>query len=202
MAEHSQLTGASLHEPKGADSAVANRVYITDGIGSGEWAQVTNDVLDSTAKAFQGQLLHIQDVRAAGTSYGTIASGDWRTRTLNTVVTNEISSASLSANRITLPSGTYYVKAQASAGDCGAHMLRLYNVTDAAAELYGTTAYSETGQNVTIMTPSFLNGRFTIASTKVFELQHRVRSTANGGFGINLSGVSERYAEVLIWKIA
>jgi hypothetical protein len=37
MALHKDLTGAELHEPKGADTATANEVYIADGSGSGNW---------------------------------------------------------------------------------------------------------------------------------------------------------------------
>ena len=37
MALHSSLTGAELHEPKGADAAAANRVYVSDGAGGGSW---------------------------------------------------------------------------------------------------------------------------------------------------------------------
>jgi len=34
---HSTLSTTELHEPKGADSATANQVYIADGSGSGTW---------------------------------------------------------------------------------------------------------------------------------------------------------------------
>jgi hypothetical protein len=37
MVAHAALTGAELHEPKGADGASANTVYIADGAGSGDW---------------------------------------------------------------------------------------------------------------------------------------------------------------------
>jgi predicted solute-binding protein len=37
MALHKDLTGAELHEPKGADSAAAGTVYVADGSGSGDW---------------------------------------------------------------------------------------------------------------------------------------------------------------------
>ena len=37
MVAHAVLTGAELHEPKGADGAFANTVYIADGAGSGDW---------------------------------------------------------------------------------------------------------------------------------------------------------------------
>ena len=35
--QHSALTGAELHEPKGADSASTGEVYVSDGSGSGAW---------------------------------------------------------------------------------------------------------------------------------------------------------------------
>lgn len=34
---HKNLTGTDLHEPKGADAAAANAVYVADGAGSGTW---------------------------------------------------------------------------------------------------------------------------------------------------------------------
>lgn len=34
---HADLTGADLHEPKGADSAVEGSVYVSNGAGSGAW---------------------------------------------------------------------------------------------------------------------------------------------------------------------
>lgn len=35
--QHNTLTGSEIHEPKGADSANANEVYVADGLGSGSW---------------------------------------------------------------------------------------------------------------------------------------------------------------------
>ena len=34
---HSALTGAELHEPKGADTAQNRQIYLSDGAGSGNW---------------------------------------------------------------------------------------------------------------------------------------------------------------------
>lgn len=39
--QHSALTGAELHEPKGVDSAAVDKVYVSDGAGSGSWSTVT-----------------------------------------------------------------------------------------------------------------------------------------------------------------
>ena len=37
MAAHSTLTGADLHEPKGAAAATSGQVYVADGAASGAW---------------------------------------------------------------------------------------------------------------------------------------------------------------------
>jgi len=39
--QHSTLTGSDLHEPKGAASASANKVYVANGTGSGSWTPLT-----------------------------------------------------------------------------------------------------------------------------------------------------------------
>jgi len=39
--QHSTLTGSDLHEPKGADSASANEVYVANGTGSGSWTPLS-----------------------------------------------------------------------------------------------------------------------------------------------------------------
>jgi hypothetical protein len=48
MPTHASLTGADLHEPKGAASASANQVYIANGSGSGTWSKVTASAMDTT----------------------------------------------------------------------------------------------------------------------------------------------------------
>lgn len=49
MVAHADLTGANLHEPKGADSASVDTVYIADGLGSGTWQKVEADQIDQTS---------------------------------------------------------------------------------------------------------------------------------------------------------
>lgn len=49
MAEHSTLTGASLHEPKGVAAASANTVYTADGAASGAWQKVTSSMINSSS---------------------------------------------------------------------------------------------------------------------------------------------------------
>lgn len=44
---HRNLTGADLHEPKGADTALAGRVYVSDGAGSGSWTDASSIITNS-----------------------------------------------------------------------------------------------------------------------------------------------------------
>jgi len=150
---------------------------------------------------FESQLLHVRDEKSSGTSGGASTSGD-NTRVLNTVLTNEISGASLSSNQITLPSGTFYIEAHGQAYQSDDHQLFLYNTSDSSVEVFGTNSYGAGG--VEAITHSFLHGRFTIASSKVFELRHYVdTSRATIGFGRTVvQGRNEVFAEVKIWKVS
>lgn len=151
--------------------------------------------------SFGSKFLHIQEQQAAGVNAGTFTSGAWQTRTLNTVNTNEIAGASLSTNQITLPAGTYYVEIEAPAVQCGLHKAKLYNITDAADVLIGgacsTTTASQNQEG------SRISGRFTIAGSKIFEVQHQCSNTkTSNGFG-DASGFSviEVYGDVKIWRV-
>lgn len=50
LTEHRLLTGASLHEPKGVESATAGQVYVANGTGSGVWTD--KDVANLTLNRF------------------------------------------------------------------------------------------------------------------------------------------------------
>src|SRR4051812_47395930 len=53
-----------------------------------------------------------EDQKAANTAGGASVAGSWIARTLNATPLNTIVGASLAANQITLPAGTYIVDAQ------------------------------------------------------------------------------------------
>jgi len=167
--------------------------------GSGDTINLGSGVTASGFGIFGTQLLHIRDEKSSGTSGGSSSSGSWQTRTLNTIKTNEITSASLSSNQITIPSGTYYIMAKANHFDGDRHKIKLRNITDSSDEIIGSSEYAEDTYNGT--TNSYLNGRFTIGGTKSFELQHRCEVA--GSFGVASSfGVIEVFADVQIWKVA
>ena len=161
---------------------------------------VTEDKLSALANPFASQLLHVRDEKASGVDGGTSVAGD-NTRDLNTVVTNEITGASLSSNQITLPAGTYFIQASAPAFKPGNHKVILYNTTDTSNEVIGLSEYSGAGDSV--QTTAMLCQRFTITATKVFELTHQIYAAKNtNGLGATFTPTINIYANVMIWKVA
>jgi hypothetical protein len=151
---------------------------------------------------FESALLHVRDEKSAGTESGSVSSGSWVTRPLNTVKTNEISGASLSSNQIILPTGTYYINANGTSYKVNENVIKLRNITDSSDTIIGMAQFAWNGDESTAS--SFLTGRFTIASSKTFELQFRVTATnSTNGFGVMANvGVTEVYSDVQIWKVA
>jgi len=49
MVAHASLTGAELHEPKGAASASADTVYVANGSGSGAWSKIDSGNIDTSS---------------------------------------------------------------------------------------------------------------------------------------------------------
>src|SRR5512139_1550675 len=181
---HKNLTGTDLHEPKGVAAAAVDKVYVSNGAGSGTWQKIDKNQLTGTGNPFGGQFFHIQDQKTSGTAGGTFNSGAWQTRVLNTSVTNEIASASLASNQITLPAGTYYIEATAPAHQVSSHKAKLYNVTDAVDILLGTSAFVNSFASYS-NSESRVCGRFTLAGSKVLELRHQCINTSSGsGFGV------------------
>lgn len=119
--------------------------------------------------------------------------------------TNEISSASLASNQISLPAGTYFCIAWAgwynSANSNIASKLRIRNVTDSTNLILGTSLFAGAASSAGDAMMATLGGRFTLAGTKTLELQHYAQGAANGGVGMSGAGVSEVHASVMIWKI-
>ena len=142
----------------------------------------------------------ICDEKANATEGGTFTSGAWRTRDLNTELSDPDGIVSISSNQFTLAAGSYLIKASAPAYTVMAHQVRLYNATDSSAVESGTSELTHSSYATT--TRSFVSARFTISATKVFELQHRCWYTdTTQGFGRtqDISNVT-RFALVEIYK--
>ncbi len=150
-------------------------------------------------------LLHVRDQKVANTPGGTPSAGA-NTRDLNTVLTNEISGATLVSNQISLDAGTYEILASAPCFRGDEHRVYFYNITDATIEpeLEGTNNYARDVGGNPHQTKSTVRGRFTIAGTKVFELRHEITVTSGGTQGLGREsndGLVEVYSEVQIREI-
>lgn len=72
---HAELTGAELHEPKGADTASANTVYVADGTGSGVWKKVGSNNLDTDDLDYVTSAdLGLYILRGEGTPEGNVSA--------------------------------------------------------------------------------------------------------------------------------
>lgn len=180
--------------------------FSTDGTLAGDsddvvpTEQAVKTAID-TASTFENQFLHIQDQKSTNTPGGTFTLGAERTRDLNTVLTNEITGASLASDQITLPAGTYYIEASAPAFAVNKHRIKVRDITGAADLIIGTSTRSEAGSGV--VSESNAHGRFIILVSSLVEIQHRGASTrATDGFGEEVNvGPHEVYTDVRIWRI-
>ena len=142
--------------------------------------------------------LNIRDQKSSGTAAQNSNGSAEVNRELNTVVVNGISGASLASNTITLPAGTYQIKARCPIGNASANKAYLYNSTDSSYTIVGSSS-GVNGSGISI--DSWISGQFTILGTKNFLIKHYAVSTAAMGIAVS-SGQIEVYTEVEIWKIS
>ena len=118
------------------------------------------------------------------------------------MVLNEITGASLVANQITLPAGTYEFFGRCPAIRVNKTQCGLYNITDAVYTTIGATMITDETDFVII--DSLVMGKFTIVTQKVFELRQYTQSIFAAGLGLSniVAGLGkEVYAELFIKKI-
>ena len=141
--------------------------------------------------------IKIIDSKASGNDGQSLTSGDWRKRELTNEVSDTGSDASIASSQITLAAGTYECRIWCPVYDVNEFISRLYNVTDAAVEILGTC-----GNGVAnITSPGWIMGRFTIADTKVFQIQTYPGDSATTGNDAGISGVNNIYTVAEFWKI-
>jgi len=130
----------------------------------------------------------IADQKANNAQSGNFVSGDWRTRDLNTELTDADGIVSISSNQFTLQAGSYLIKWSCPAYGRSYHQSRLRNVTDGSSlGGSGTSVYADYDTNV--QNTSIGSVRVTITAAKTFEIQHRCSNSnaANEGFGVDTS---------------
>jgi len=138
----------------------------------------------------------VRDKKAQNTHGGTFTSGAWQTRDVNEEQADPRSICSVASNQITLVAGTYRCHISAPAYNVDSHQTRLRNITD------GTTLLVGTAERETVdVGRSFIVGRFTLAATKVLEVQHQCSVTqADTGFGYRCNFTDEIYTIAEFWR--
>lgn len=188
-------TSTEIGYVNGVTSAIQTQL---DGKLSSSAGQVTTTNIE--VSVWGGEYIKLSDAKTSGTDGGTFTSGAWQTRTLTTENSDTGSNCTLSSNQFTLDAGTYEIHATVPGYRVDGHKSRLYNISDTAIEIVGSAMRSSgTGGTTT----SIISGKFTIASSKTFEIQHRCETTqATDGFGYAVGFTSEVYTIVVLRKVA
>lgn len=163
--------------------------------------------LDLSGRTYATRVAYVTDERSAGTDYGTIASGSFATRTIQTL-RGDTSFISLSSNQITLQPGTYEVDIDVPVGQTPAVTTlaalistRLRNTSDSTTAIVGTPLVLRTPAATIMTSLSKIKGRVVITSTKTFEVQHASNgASSQGGFAGN-NGEVEVYVTARIEKV-
>lgn len=146
-------------------------------------------------------IFHARDEKPSGTQGGSTTADTTITRVLNSVVTNTITGASLSANVITLPEGMYVIDGLCPSHRADGHKAHLYNVTDAVVAIQGQNSFSSNTNSVLTNAP--VRGAFIVPSGgRDYEVRHYFRggrATTGLGLGVPNSGV-EIYSNILIFE--
>ena len=163
-----------------------------------------NEITDTSGVVRRGIQTYaiISDQKTQNTDGGTFSSGAWRTRDLNTEVTDPDGIVSIGSNQFTLGAGTYLIVATAPAYRIDSHMVKLYNATSSSDVAFGTSGFNQ-GTNGRTLDTSTVRCRVAITGSTAFEIQHRGDSNRSSiGFGIATNFGPETYTVVEIYKEA
>ena len=113
-------------------------------------------------------LAKVHDSGTSTTYFGAYTTGDWRTRDIDTEISDEDGIVTISSNQFTLQEGNYLIHFECSMYHCGNHAIRLQNVTDDTTAGVGNPNYSYTYSSLLFTTGTC---RVSIDSAKAFEVQ-------------------------------
>lgn len=147
----------------------------------------------------------IKDVKAATTAMQTLTASVWTTRVLNNLVDPTGIVTSLASNQFVLPAGKYFISARcpvmSGVSGISFHKAALYNVTDAANILIGTTERTLSPSGSSHTGNSVVEGHFTLTAAKTLDIRHIVGTTYSAEAAPNFSSTDEIYTTVVITKI-
>lgn len=143
----------------------------------------------------------------SGSDLGVPATSTWVKRHLNSTSFNGITGASLAANSVTLPAGTYFVSYSMAVNmppfaDATFFGARLLNSTDSTALANAQTQGEGAATPLNTAMQLSQSTMFTIASPKVFELDVWQSNTGGTGQPLSAPGMPEVYVRFSVLKIA
>lgn len=146
-------------------------------------AATARTTLGISASAITAMLL-FRHQEANNIPGGAFSNGSWQLVPLNTEVVDTGNNGSIAANQVTLAAGTYRYRFGVVGFAVGNMQGRLFNVTDAGviANTYGTVITAIGAPDGNALATGV--GRFTIATSKVIQLEAQCTTTnAGDGFG-------------------
>ena len=175
-----------------ANDGTSGQYLQTNGTGGLSWQTVDPAAFESYAV--------ICDSKATGVDGGSATSGAFRTRDLNTEISDQDGIVSIASNQFTLAAGNYLIRWSAPACNVSRHQTRLRDITNTATVSAGTAEYVAS----VLQTRSFGSARVSITGNTVYEVQHLVQTTvANIGFGFGQNtGENQIYTLVEIFREA
>lgn len=158
----------------------------------------------SAANSFVGGFVWLRDIKTLGTPGGTLSSGGWRTRDMQTVAYSAIPGITISANQIQgLPAGRWVAFAMCRIAVVFDTRLRIQNITAASTAIESTgNGGVQTGNLTSGLTT--LVGSFVLAATSTVELQiwsAVTQNTSGNGAALNI-GSNEIYTDLLLWRMS
>ena len=145
-------------------------------------------------------LAKVHDSGDATTYFGAYTTGDWRTRDIDTEISDEDGIVTISSNQFTLQAGNYFIRFACSMYHINKHATRLQNITDSTTAGIGEPNSSYT-YSATLMTTGTC--RVSIDSAKAFEVQgYPGTSKSTNGMGFAMVNGPCHSVRVEIFKEA
>ena len=180
------------------------------GGGAAVWGAITGTLSDQTdlqtaINTVQGKIgnwIILEDQKTQEVNGGTFTSGAWRTRDLNTEVSDPNNNWSLASNEFTLSEGNYgLLIASAPAFYVNRHQIRLYRVSPSPDNVaLGSVTYSSALLEDGAQTRSFIFFVIgTLANDTTFRVEHRCQTTrTDNGLGIASAWGTGVFTQVII----
>lgn len=179
----------------GSSSKVWSELHV--GAITADSISIDSDTIDPIT--YYADFVHEE---TTGTDGGGITATTWTKRPINTTIANTITGCSIASDQITLDIGNYEISCSAVAHSCFNSFIRLYNTTT-TTELIRSTSFSadDDVRNVVGMFKGIITIGTDDTVLEVQQISEQTQATDGMGFGVGLTGITERFLSIFIKKI-